>query len=397
MNKDIAVIGIGMDGDKTLTAEAREAIESAELIIGARRMVKPFERLNRQIFISYDPKEIAEHIKASDCQKIAVLMSGDCGFYSGTEKLLPLVGDCRVISGISSPVYFFDRIGIPWQDCKFVSLHGAEANIVRNVCSNEKVFFLLGGKVTVSEICRRLCECSLKDAEVYIGEDLAAENEKISSGRAADFTEYENANLCVMVVINHNYERSTPMGISDDSFIRGKIPMTKSEVRAVCISKLAAERDSICWDIGCGTGSVTVEMALQCTDGRVYAVDKSPEAAELTRQNAIKFGCDNISVFCGQAEEEAVSFPAPQSVFIGGSGGKLSEIMNIALSKNPYANIVITAVTLETLNRAVEIFTKADIPCEISQIAVTRTRKVGSSTMLSAENPIFIISGARQI
>ena len=397
MNKDIAVIGIGMDGDKTLTAEAKEAIESAELIIGARRMVKPFERLNRQMFISYDPKEIADHIRASECQKIAVLMSGDCGFYSGTEKLLPLIGDCRVISGISSPVYFFDRIGIPWQDCKFVSLHGAEANIIRNVCSNEKVFFLLGGKVTVSEICQRLCEYGLKDTDVYIGEDLAAEKEKISSGRTADFAEYENANLCVMVVINRNYERSTPMGISDDCFIRGKIPMTKSEVRAVCISKLAAERDGICWDIGCGTGSVTVEMALQCTDGRVYAVDKSPEAAELTRQNAIKFGCDNISVFCGQAEEEALSFPAPQSVFIGGSGGKLSEIMEIALSKNPYANIVITAVTLETLNRAVEFFDKADIPCETSQIAVTRTRKVGSSTMLNAENPIFIISGARQI
>lgn len=106
MNKDIAVIGIGMDGDKTLTAEAKEAIESAELIIGARRMVKPFEHLNRQMFISYDPKEIAERIRASEFAKIAVLMSGDCGFYSGTEKLLPLIGDCRVISGISSPVYF---------------------------------------------------------------------------------------------------------------------------------------------------------------------------------------------------------------------------------------------------------------------------------------------------
>ena len=168
MNKDIAVIGIGMDGDKTLTAEAKEAIESAELIIGARRMVKPFEHLNRQMFISYDPKEIAERIRASEFAKIAVLMSGDCGFYSGTEKLLPLIGDCRVISGISSPVYFFDRIGIPWQDCKFVSLHGAEANIVRNVFSNEKVFFLLGGKVKVSEICQRLCEYSLNDTEVYI-------------------------------------------------------------------------------------------------------------------------------------------------------------------------------------------------------------------------------------
>lgn len=397
MSKDTAIIGIGMDGVKTLTAEAYDTIHAAELIIGARRMVKPFEQLGKQIFISYDPHGIADCIKNTDCSKIAVLMSGDCGFYSGTEKLLPLIGDCRVISGISSPVYFFDKIGIPWQDCKFVSLHGAEASIAINVSTNKKVFFLLGGKMTVSQICRRLCEYGLSDVQVHIGEDLAAENEKISHGTAADFTEYENNNLCVMAVINNNYEHFSPIGIPDDKFIRSKVPMTKSEVRAVCISRLMIKHDSICWDIGCGTGSVTVEAAMQCCDGRVYAVDRSAEAVMLTEENARSFKCDNIAVFCAQAEEKAADLPAPDSVFIGGSGGKLEEILQIALSKNPLANIVITAVTLETLNRAAALFDKFAIPCEISQIAVTRTRKVGSSTMLNAENPIFIISGGKHI
>jgi precorrin-6Y C5,15-methyltransferase (decarboxylating) len=152
----------------------------------------------------------------------------------------------------------------------------------------------------------------------------------------------------------------------------------------------------MCWDIGCGTGSVSVEMALQCFDGRVYAVDKNEEAAELTRQNAYKFGCDNIEIISGTAPETLYGFPAPDKVFIGGSCGKISEILNIVYEKNSKADVVITAVSLETLNEAINSFAYFGIDSpEIVQIAVTRTRKLGNHTMLSAENPIFIMKGVR--
>ena len=395
MDKKVVIVGIGMDGAKTLTAEAREAIDGAQLIIGAKRMVEPFLSLGKQLFISYNTEEIADFIRKSDLTDVAVLMSGDCGFYSGAEKLAKLLDTCTVISGISSPVYFFSKLKMPWQDCHYVSLHGADANIVRNVCTYEKTFFLLGGKVTVSEICRKLCCYGLKNLQVYIGENLSAENEKILNGIAADFTDYENANLCVMAVINPDYERVLRSGIADGMFLRGNVPMTKAEVRAVCISKLMIKKDAVCWDIGCGTGSVTVEMALQCADGTVYAVDKNVEAVGLTQQNALKFRCDNIVVQGGRAEQIAAVFPPPDCVFIGGSGGCIDEIISIAAEKNPHANFVVTAVTLETLNKAIAVFERLEIPYEVSQIAVTRTRKIGSSTMLAAENPIFIINGAR--
>ena len=186
---------------------------------------------------------------------------------------------------------------------KFVSLHGESSNIVRNVRRNELCFFLLGGEITPAKLCRRLCEYGMSETKLYIGENLAEENERIFTGKAADFIDIQLGKLTVAVTENPNFENSTAIGISDEKFTRGKVPMTKSEVRSTVISKLEINRNDICWDIGCGTGSVSIEMALQCFDGKVYAVEKNTEAAALSRENALKFGCDNIEIICGSAPE----------------------------------------------------------------------------------------------
>ncbi len=395
MNKQVSIIGIGMNGKNSVTAPALEAIRSADAIIGAKRMTDPFSDMDKPIMISYDPEETAEFIKKNTYEKYVVLMSGDCGFFSGAEKLLPYLVDFRteVICGISSPVYFSSKIKIPWSDWRFISLHGTDANIVRNVCAYEKTFVLLGGKVTASEICRRLCEYDLGETEIYIGENLSYDDEKIISGCANELCDIQTANLAVMLAVNKKYEKLKGIGIPDCEFIRSKVPMTKSEVRSVCISKLGIANDSICWDIGSGSGSVSVEMAVQCTDGKVYSVDRSEEAVSLVRQNLRKFGCDNIIPIHGCAENIMHELPAPDCVFIGGSGGHLTEIIEKVYEKNPYAVIVITAVSLETLNRSAAVFENIGISAEITQIAVTHTKKVGTHTMLTAENPIFIIKG----
>lgn len=394
----IYIIGIGMEGCKTLTEEAKTVIENADLLIGAGRMLEPFSDLKKEQFISWKSEEIADFLREKNFDTAAILMSGDCGFYSGAEKLIAALSDyeTEVISGISSPVYFCSKIKKPWQDMKFLSLHGADGNVVRNVCRNKYCFFLLGGDTTPAEICKRLCDYGRENITVHIGENLGYDNEKIYCGIASDFTDTRCEKLCVMVTENPYSEQSVLFGISDNEFIRGNVPMTKSEIRSTVISKLNISRKDVCWDIGCGTGSVSVEMALQCFDGRVYAVDKNEEAAELTRQNAYKFGCDNIEIISGTAPETLYGFPAPDKVFIGGSCGKISEILNIVYEKNSKADVVITAVSLETLNEAINSFAYFGIDSpEIVQIAVTRTRKLGNHTMLSAENPIFIMKGVK--
>ncbi len=396
MYKKIKIIGIGMDGSNTLTQAGRRGIEEADLLIGAQRMLLPFKSLGKSEFVSYICEDIVKFIQDCEYKNIAVLVSGDCGFYSATEKLLPLLEDfeTEVICGISAPIYFCSRLQIPWSRLHFVSLHGASGSIVRNVCSHEFTFFLLGGKITPSEICRRLCEYSMGHITVHIGENLAAtsaKGERILSGRAEDFIDVATDNLCVMIVQNPHYERYIRCGIDDGEFIRGKVPMTKSEVRALCVSKLDIHKDDTCWDIGCGTGSVSVEMALRCTNGTVFAVDKNSEAVELTELNSKKFGCDNIKTIRSLAENVVEELSVPDCVFIGGSGGCIENIIRTAVAKNSYVKIVATAVSLETLFQCIDIFNKLGFQSETVQIAVTQTRKIGSHTMFCAENPIFII------
>lgn len=394
----IYIIGTGMDGAETLTAKAAEIIKTADVLIGAERILKPFLSCCKAVFTSWKPEDICEFIGKSNYETAAVLMSGDCGFYSGAEKLVKALRayETEIVCGIASPVYFCSKIKMPWQDMNFISLHGANGNIIRNICRNKYCFFLLGGDIAPADICRKICEYKLENISVYIGEDLALENEKIYSGKAQEFTEIICSKLCVMVTENPNHEHGILCGIADSEFIRGNIPMTKSEVRSLVISKLNIGADDLCWDVGCGTGSVSVEMAMQCYNGTVFSVDKNAAAIDLTIKNRHKFGCDNIIIFHGNAPECLIDLPAPDKVFIGGSCGKTEEIIGTVYKKNPNADIVITAVSLETLEASVNALKSLEITPEIVQAAVTRVNKIGSHTMFAAENPVFIIKGVRK-
>lgn len=389
MKKHIAVIGMGMDGRNTLTFEAAAKIENAQLLIGARRMTEMVNTSGKTIISEYSSEKIVRHIEETDCERIAVLMSGDCGFFSGAEKLSQMLEghEVKIIAGISSPVYFCTRLQKNWSDLTFVSMHGKDENIARKVSSHEKVFVILGRSDDAAEICSRLSEYGLSQADVYIGERLGYGDEKITEGKAAELTNIRTDSLAVMLIENPRYERYRLIGIPDSEFIRGDVPMTKSEVRAAVISKLKIPHNAVCWDIGSGTGSVSVEMAVWAESGKVYAVEKDHEAAALTIANSKKFGCDNIISVEGAAPEVLMELPAPDCVFIGGSSGKISEICEICFEKNPRANIIITAVSLETLSEAQRILQS----CEVTELSVTRTIKRGSHTMLRAENPVFII------
>uniref|UniRef100_UPI00036944CD precorrin-6Y C5,15-methyltransferase (decarboxylating) subunit CbiT n=1 Tax=Ruminococcus flavefaciens TaxID=1265 RepID=UPI00036944CD len=318
---------------------------------------------------------------------------GDCGFFSGARKISESLADheTEMICGISSPVYFLSKLGKDWSDCFFVSLHGKSANAARAVSSHKKTFFLLGGDLTAGELCRRLCDYGMGEVTVHIGADLGYSSEKIISGRAEEFTEADISQLSVLLAENPEYERALLSGIPDEKFIRGNVPMTKSEVRAVAVAGLDIRKTDVCWDIGGGTGSVSVEMAIRCGRGRVYSVEKNTEAVSLIAENRRRFRCDNIEIVEGEASEAVRELPSPDCVFIGGSGGKLKDIVKAAAEKNSNIRLTVTAVSIETLAEATTVFDEIGFEAEISQIAVTRTRKMGNHTMMSAENPVFII------
>lgn len=391
----VYIVGTGMDGAQTLTREAENAINEAGLLVGAERILRPFSGLGKETHIAYIAQDIADKLGSCKCSTAAVLMSGDCGFFSGARKLLPLLAghDVRVIAGVSSVSYFCSKAGLSYEEMKLVTLHGRASNIAVNVKMNELCFFLLGGEMSAADVCRRLCKYGLGDVNVHIGTDLGYENEQIIAGRAGELTDCTAGGLAVMITENRDALRYIPSAISDGSFRRETVPMTKAEVRCAAVSRLNICTDSVVWDIGCGTGSVSVEAAYRCPDGKVYAFDKKSAAAALTAENARLFSCDNIEAVEGECPEILADMPAPDKVFIGGSSGNMESIFEAVYSKNQRADIVVTAVSLETLQDAVNSFEKYGLVPEVVQIAVTRTRKIGSHTMLDALNPVFIVSG----
>ena len=182
-------------------------------------------------------------------------------------------------------------------------------------------------------------------------------------------------------------------GLPDEAFERGDVPMTKQEVRAAVLAKLAVRPEDILWDVGAGTGSVSVELALAAPRGRVYAVECRPEGCALIKANREKFRTRNLVLVEGLAPAALSDLPAPDAVFIGGSKGSLAAIVDAALDKNPDARICVSAIALESLSAAVAALTAKGRTVQVSQIAVSRARAVGGLHLMMAQNPIYLITG----
>ena len=396
LSQKISLVGIGMGAEKTLTLEGKKAFEEAELLIGARRMTEAVQKPGQAVLHEYRSEKIAEYIKAHpEYRTVAIALSGDVGFYSGAKKLLDLLGEeVQVICGISSVVYFMAKIGLSWDDAKIVSAHGRNCNLVSLIRNNRKVFSILGTEDGVAALASKLVDYNMGDVTLYVGENLSYDQEKIFHDKAENLTEYHGDALSVVTAYNEN-ARSLPAvhGIRDEEFQRGKAPMTKEEVRTVSLSKLHLSEDSICYDVGAGTGSVSVEMALRAWNGKVYAIEKKEDALALLKENKQKFAVDNLEIIPGMAPEAMMELEVPTHAFIGGSSGNMDAIIKLLLEKNPEVRIVINCITLETVTEAMEAIRKFDLEdVDIVQLGVARSKSVGRYHMMMGENPIYIIS-----
>ena len=396
LSQKISLVGIGMGAEKTLTLEGKKALNEAELLIGAKRMTEAVQKPGQMVLHEYRSEKIVEYIREHPKYRtVAIALSGDVGFYSGAKKLIDqLDGNVEVICGISYVVYFMSKIGLSWDDAKIVSAHGRNCNLISLIRHNPKVFSILGTEDGVAVLASRLVYYGMGDVTLYVGENLSYENEKIFHDKAANLTEYRGDALSVVTACN---EKATPMsavhGISDGEFLRGKAPMTKEEVRTVSLSKLRLSEDSVCYDVGAGTGSVSVEMALRAWMGQVYAIEKKEDALALLKENKKKFAVDNLVIIPGVAPEAMTELPAPTHAFIGGSSGNMQDIINLLLEKNPKVRIVINCITLETVTEAMNAirdFGLEDV--DIVQLAAARSKSIGRYHMMMGENPIYIIS-----
>ena len=289
---------------------------------------------------------------------------------------------------------------LSWDDAKIVSMHGRKQNLIAAVAENKKVFSLTGGEHTPQMLCAQLCEHGLSDVQVYVGENLSYPEEKITVGTAAEISKQKFPSLSVMMIINEQAAKYQPVvhGLADELFTRSKVPMTKQEVRSVSMSKLMPKATDKIYDIGAGTGSCSVELALLANKGQVWAFERNPEAVALIHKNKDLFGIENLEVIAGEALENIKNMPAPDCVFVGGSGGDLCEMLDIIYAKNSDCRVVINAITIETLAEVADYYKKhQDYSLEIVNVCVARSRKLGSYNLMMAQNPVYVMTALKKV
>lgn len=394
--KHITILGVGMGDPGTLTLAAERACRGADLIVGAKRLTDALAPFGKPVKNAVAARDIEAILRAEPCENIVVAMSGDTGFYSGTKGLLPLIGDLdpAVLPAISSIQYFTAKVGTSWDDALLLSAHGRPCNYITKIRRSPKTILLVGGDRGVADLLCALRDNGLGHLVVTVGENLSYPEERIVRGVAGELAEQTFAPLSLALVENPDAHAAVlTQGRPDGDFLRTEVPMTKSEVRAVTLSKLRLTRNALCWDVGAGTGSVSLEMAEACEDGQVYAVERKPEACDLIERNKQHLGVTNVTVVPGTAPDALRDLPAPTHVFIGGSGGELKDIMALVLKKNPAARIVVNTVTAETFAVALDAMkTLPVVDVEIVELSVSRGRKVGGYHLMTAQNPVYLFS-----
>lgn len=399
----VNIVGIGPGNPDLLTGEARQAIAASNILLGDKRMLSAFADSSKTVYDTIKTSAIAEVAAKADPEKdvLAVLVSGDVGFFSLAKTISGKLPDCECVRycGISSLVYFASKLQLSWDDAKIVSMHGRDQNLVAAVAQNKKVFSLTGGDHSPQALCKQLCEHGLGQVLVYVGENLSYPEEKITQGTAEEMSALSFPSLSVMMLLNDeaNCFEPTVHGLADDLFMRSKVPMTKQEVRSVSMSKLMPKATDVIYDIGAGTGSCSVELALIAKQGKVWAFERNPVAVELLGKNKELFGLTNLDVIAGEALENIKTMPAPDCVFVGGSGGDLCEMLDVIYAKNSKCRIVINAITVETLAQVAAYYKEhPDYSLEIVNVFVARSKKLGSYNLMMAQNPVYVMTALKK-
>ncbi len=415
MGNKLYVIGIGPGSRDYINSAVTNVISQCEVIISGQRNLELFKDLKKEeCVIENNLKELIEYIQVNIySKKIAVIVTGDPGLYSLMEYLKKNLDgiEIEVMPGISAFQYLCAKLKISWNDIYITSLHGREnPELIGIVKQNFRTAVFAGGGNSPDKICSLLREEDIKNLKVTVGENLSYEHERIVQGSIEQIEGMEFDSLSIMIIENINHsigggcnseknENASTIGIRDDMFIRGNVPMTKEEIRTISVSKLRLEKNSVVCDIGAGTGSVTIECGRVCSRGRVYAVECNEEGIELIKRNIERFELSNVSVIEGKAPEilyEALGDIKPDRFFIGGTKGNMNSILEWITKVNKDIVVVINTITIESTYEAIkglESYGFKDI--EVTSISISKSVEAGEKHLMKAINPVTIISGKR--
>lgn len=425
------VIGIGY---KPFSKEIREIIHGSEFILTSERLfdifreseeypkVKEKVKVINKVDETFDfiRSKISENIPAQ--KNIALLASGDPLFYGIGRRAIKELGKevVEIIPDLSSIQAAFSKIKESWDDAFLISLHGGpdpckRRNMPYTITDiplllerHNKIAILTDKENNPSKIAQALLESAA--LKLFVCEKLGYPDEKITEGSPREIEKLVFSHPNLVIILNQSLnnkecaeaskitviQKNRDFGLSEDDIIHSGGLITKDEVRAVTLHKLRLMNKGVFWDIGAGSGSVSLEVARLCPELKVYAIEKDRQQIQNILSNQQKFRADNIYLVKGEAPESLKEIPFPQRVFIGGSGGKLEKIIKYIVNISVDI-VVINAATIETLNKALKSLQQSDYDLDVVQINVSRMKKIGEGNYLSALNPVFIIRGRKPV
>lgn len=397
----IYLVGAGIKGWEGFGAKALEIIGKSDVLVGAQRHLDIFADFKGEKQVLDDLPVMLDFLKSSD-RRITVLSSGDPNFFGIARYLLRNLPKDRIeiFPNVTSVQYAFARIREPWDDALFVSVHGrGMKNAIDKIIAAEKVAVLTDEKNTPAAIAEELMKRGAEGYIAWVCEDLGLPTEKFTKTDIRGLAGLQASALNILILIKAwepTLETWPVIGIDDEQFATARKLITKQEVRAVTLAKLQLQNDLILWDVGAGSGSVSIEAGNLMPNGKVYALEKNPQYLTFLKENFRKFGARNALLIEAYAPDGIDDLPDPDRVFIGGSGGMLEEIID-AVDKRlkPDGRIVLNAVTLDTLIKAVEFLEDHGYTVEVTCVNVSRTRGLSEYKLFEAHNPVYIIDASK--
>lgn len=395
----IKLIGIGDNGVYGLHPTYLQWIEESEVLVGGERVLSFFPHYQGEtIVLKTKISKVIEDLKNQE-KKIVILASGDPLFYSiGSlvSKKLPV----EIYPYVSSVQLAASKFGIPWQDAFFVSVHGRPMKgLAQKIDGKKKIFLLTDEKNSPKAIAKYLLYFGITEYEAYIAENLQGNEERCRKMTIEEMAESNFSPLNVVILVQTKPSPKWTLGIKDEEFSQRKPEkglITKKEVRVLSISSLNLHEESILWDIGTCTGSVAIEAGKIARYGAVYAIEKNKEDLKNCLENQRKFRVD-LTTVCGKAPEGLDSFPDPDAIFIGGTGGNMEKLLEVCCVRlKPDGRIVLNAATIENLVEAMNLFKQFRFDTNVTQVQIARSKPILSMTRFTPLNPVFIITAKRK-
>lgn len=405
----IAIIGIGDDGFQAVPAAVGKRIEEAELLLGPERALAllPDSAAGERVKLSGDLSELADQIRAAGKRRTAVLVFGDPLFY-GLARYITDEFDkdkFEVIPHVSSMQLAFARVMESWDEAYLTNLanHSLDS-VIEKIRIAEKVGLFTTPETGPSDIARVLLDKQIDYFDAYVCENLGARNERVTRGSLSEIAEQSFEPLNVMILVRQRRLPDRPreavgrrlFGNPDETFFQSQPKhglITAAEVRSMALAQMDIWRDSVVWDVGAGSGSVSVEAAQLATEGTVYAIEMDPEDHQLIEANAKRFSVENVVPILGRAPDAWENLPDPDCVFVAGGGREVQRIAEAAyLRLRSGGRLVINLVSIDNLSELRRSLRTHNDNVQVWMVNISRGTDQLDRLTFDALNPSFLVA-----